>query len=96
MCGDSESRGFTLLEVLVVISFIVVTFTALFAVLSSAMEEAEANRVLFEDMLVLDKKLKLGLRTEVRRKERRLPNFPRVREVTYFYKDVFFVKYVAR
>ena len=93
--GNCE-KGFTLIEVLVALTVVAVAFTILFETLSSAGKKYEEAEELFEAVLRLDAKLKLGDHEGVEVKERTLPDFPRIKEKVYSYRGVFFIRYEGR
>jgi len=93
--GRSEG-GFTLLEVLIALTVIAVAFTTLLEVLARAGAAYEEGRELFGRVLYLDRKLKERDHRDLKVKRRRLPDFPRIREVVYSYGDVYFVRYEAK
>lgn len=95
MYGTSE-RGFTLIEVVVALIIISIAFTTLLDVLSSTTRKLENSEGTFEDFITLDRKLKLGDHEGLEVKSRKLPDFPRIKEITYFYKSTFFIRYEAR
>ncbi|WP_457600653.1 type II secretion system protein [Hydrogenivirga sp.] len=88
--------GFTLLEVVIALTLIAVSFTTLLEVLSFATSKYEEAREVLRDMLVLDKKLKEGNHEGLIVKRKRLPDFPAIEEVIYSYKGLFFVRYEQR
>ncbi len=86
-------RGFTLLEVLIALTIIAVAFTVLLEMLSNSAKRYESTSALIQKFLLLDKKLKEGDHRNLVVERKKLPDFPRIREVIYIYKDVFFIKY---
>ncbi len=60
MSGTSE-RGFTLIEVLIALTVISVAFTSLLEILSTAAGGLEKAQRRFENLIVLDRKLKEGV-----------------------------------
>jgi len=92
--GRSE-EGFTLLEVLIALTVIAIAFTTLLEVLARASAAYEEGRDLFSRVLYLDRKLKEKDHRDLEVERRKLPDFPRIREVVYSYGDVYFVRYEA-
>jgi prepilin-type N-terminal cleavage/methylation domain-containing protein len=86
-------RGFTLVEVLVALMIIATAFTALLELLSGARLNYAQGRDLFEKMIYLDTKLKLGEHEDLSVKREPVPDFPAIREAVYSYEDVFFIRY---
>jgi len=92
MCGSCE-RGFTLMEVLVALIILSGAFTVLLEVLSRAAENYGWAEKTFRDVLILDGKLKLGDYEGLEVRRRSLPDFPKVKEITYSYGEIYFVEY---
>ncbi len=95
MSGTSE-RGFTLIEVVVALIIISVAFTALLDILSNATRKLSHSENTFDNLLVLDRKLKLGDHEGLKIESRSLPDFPRIKEVTYSYDGIYFIRYEIR
>ncbi len=93
--GTSED-GFTLLEVVIALSIIAIAFTTLLEVLSVASSKYEDSRDTFEDMVFLDRKLKEKNHEGIDVRRRELPDFPKIKEVTYSYRGIFFIRYEAK
>ncbi len=89
-------RGFTLLEVVIAISIIAVTFTVLFEVLSVALSRYEDAKTKFNNIIFLDTKIKERNFEGIEIKRKRLPDFPRITEKMYIYQDVYFIELEAR
>ncbi len=95
MCGRSE-KGFTLIEVLIALIIIATAFTALLDLLGQSRRNFSASRQTFEDMILLDRKIKLGDHEGIVVKRTPVPDFPAIKEALYSYGDVFFVRYEQR
>ncbi len=95
MYGISE-KGFTLLELLIAITIIGISFTVLLEVLSSSAREYSSSDESFRTFLELDKKLKERNYEGLEVKEEKLPDFPSAKEVTYSLDGLFFIKYEVR
>lgn len=95
MSGASDG-GFTLLEVVVALVIVSVAFTVLLEFLSDSARRLEEAERTFEDVLLLDSKLKRGDHEGLEVKRKRLPDFPSIKEAVYRYGEVFFVRYEAR
>ncbi len=91
-----NNRGFTLIETLIALSIIVITFTVFLDLLARAryMLEEEARR--YEDMIVLDNKIKRGELRDVKIREKAVKDFPGLREVIYIYNTASFKRYEQR
>ncbi|GEM_PF-971498 len=89
-------RGFTLVEVLVAILIIGGAFTSLLTLLSNSRVHFSKSRETFERMVFLDSKLKLGNHEDIAVERHPVPDFPAIKEATYTYKDVFFIRYEPR
>ncbi len=91
-----SSRGFTLIETLIALSIIVIAFTVFLDLLARAryMLEEEAQR--YEDMVILDNKIKRGELKDVKIREKAVEDFPGLREVIYIYNTVSFKRYEQR
>jgi prepilin-type N-terminal cleavage/methylation domain len=78
-------RGFTLIEVLIALSVLVITFSVLFELLLSARKDYEFVKNLFQDMSTLNNKI-LGNRLDgVQVRERELKDYPGIKEVELSY-----------
>ncbi len=91
-CGRYK-RGFTLIEVLIALIIIATAFTALLELLSRSRANFSDARKTFEEMVILDRKLKLGDHTDVVVNRTPVPDFPAIKEAIYSYGDVFFIRY---
>jgi len=78
-------RGFTLIEVLVALSVLVITFSVLFELLLSAHKDYELARSLFQDMNLLNNKILENRMEGVRVRERELKDYPGIKEVELSY-----------
>jgi len=89
-------KGFTLVEVLLALIILSVCFTVLLDLISDATKGLEEGESTFSNLLTLDRKLKLfdyeGLDVNIKE----LPDFPRIKEVTYSYKNLSLTRYEAR
>lgn len=90
------SKGFTLLEVVIALTVIAVGFTTLIEFISVARERLARAEETFTNFLYLDGKVKRRNYEGLDVKEVKLPDFPRIVETTYAYRDVFFVRYKVR
>ena len=78
-------RGFTLIEVLIALSVLVITFSVLFELLLSARKDYELARNLFQDMGLLNNKILENRLEGVRVRERELRDYPGIKEVELSY-----------
>ncbi|SNZ16360.1 type II secretion system protein [Hydrogenobacter hydrogenophilus] len=83
MCGNS--KGFTLLEVLVATVLLGVFFSVLFDLLSNARKNYYESQLLFTDMLILNNKLILNQKENLEVKKEPLKDYPQIEETTYSY-----------
>ena len=93
---SGTSKGFTLLEVVIALTVIAIGFTALMELISVARSRLAEAEITFEDFLYLDGRVKRRDYEGLEVKEEKLPDFPRIVETTYAYRDVFFVRYKVR
>lgn len=78
-------RGFTLIEVLIALSVLVITFSVLFELLLSARKDYEFARSLFQDMSILNNKILENRLEGVQVRERELRDYPGIKEVELSY-----------
>ncbi len=78
-------RGFTLIEVLIALSVLVITFSVLFELLLSARKDYELARSLFQDMSILNNKILENKLEGVQVRERELKDYPGIKEVELSY-----------
>ncbi len=95
MSGKYEG-GFTLIEVLIALIVIATAFTALLDLLGQSRRNFSASRQAFDEMVYLDRKIKLGEHEGIVVKRTPVPDFPAIKEAVYSYKGVFFVRYEQR
>jgi prepilin-type N-terminal cleavage/methylation domain-containing protein len=78
-------RGFTLIEVLVALSVLVITFSVLFELLLSARKDYELAKSLYQDMGLLNNKILENRLEDVQVRERELKDYPGIKEVELSY-----------
>jgi len=78
-------RGFTLIEVLIALSVLVITFSVLFELLLSARKDYEFVKNLFQDMSTLNNKILENRLEGVQVRERELGDYPGIKEVEFSY-----------
>jgi len=78
-------RGFTLIEVLIALSVLVITFSVLFNLLLSARKDYELARSLYQDMSILNNKILENRLEGVQVRERELKDYPGIKEVELSY-----------
>jgi prepilin-type N-terminal cleavage/methylation domain len=78
-------RGFTLIEVLVALSVLVITFSVLFELLLSARKDYELAKSLYQDMGLLNNKILENRLEGVQVRERELRDYPGIKEVELSY-----------
>jgi prepilin-type N-terminal cleavage/methylation domain-containing protein len=78
-------RGFTLIEVLIALSVLVITFSVLFELLLSARKDYELARNLYQDMSLLNNKILENKLDGVQVRERELKDYPGIKEVELSY-----------
>jgi prepilin-type N-terminal cleavage/methylation domain-containing protein len=78
-------RGFTLIEVLVALSVLVITFSVLFELLLSARKDYEVAKNLYQDMSILNNKILENRLEGVQVRERELRDYPGIKEVELSY-----------
>jgi prepilin-type N-terminal cleavage/methylation domain-containing protein len=78
-------KGFTLIEVLVALSVLVITFSVLFELLLSARKDYELAKSLYQDMNLLNNKILENKLEGVRVRERELRDYPGIKEVELSY-----------
>ncbi len=78
-------RGFTLIEVLIALSVLVITFSVLFELLLSARKDYELVKNLFQDMSILNNKILENRLEGVQVRERELKDYPGIKEVELSY-----------
>jgi prepilin-type N-terminal cleavage/methylation domain-containing protein len=78
-------RGFTLIEVLVALSVLVITFSVLFELLLSARKDYELAKSLYQDMNLLNNKILENRLEGVQVRERELRDYPGIKEVELSY-----------
>jgi prepilin-type N-terminal cleavage/methylation domain-containing protein len=78
-------RGFTLIEVLIALSVLVITFSVLFELLLSARKDYELAKSLYQDMNLLNNKILENRLEGVQVRERELKDYPGIKEVELSY-----------
>jgi prepilin-type N-terminal cleavage/methylation domain-containing protein len=78
-------RGFTLIEVLIALSVLVITFSVLFELLLSARKDYELAKSLYQDMNLLNNKILENKLEGVQVRERELRDYPGIKEVELSY-----------
>jgi prepilin-type N-terminal cleavage/methylation domain-containing protein len=78
-------KGFTLIEVLVALSVLVITFSVLFELLLSARKDYELANSLYQDMNLLNNKILENRLEGVQVRERELKDYPGIKEVELSY-----------
>jgi prepilin-type N-terminal cleavage/methylation domain-containing protein len=78
-------RGFTLIEVLIALSILVITFSVLFELLLSAPKDYELAKNLYQDMSLLNNKILENRLEGVQVRERELRDYPGIKEVELSY-----------
>jgi prepilin-type N-terminal cleavage/methylation domain-containing protein len=78
-------RGFTLIEVLIALSVLVITFSVLFELLLSARKDYELAKSLYQDMGLLNNKILENRLEGVQVRERELRDYPGIKEVELSY-----------
>jgi prepilin-type N-terminal cleavage/methylation domain len=78
-------RGFTLIEVLIALSVLVITFSVLFELLLSARKDYELAKSLYQDMSLLNNKVLENKLDGVQVRERELKDYPGIKEVELSY-----------
>jgi prepilin-type N-terminal cleavage/methylation domain len=78
-------RGFTIIEVLVALSVLVITFSVLFELLLSARKDYELAKSLYQDMGLLNNKILENKLEGVQVRERELRDYPGIKEVELSY-----------
>jgi prepilin-type N-terminal cleavage/methylation domain len=78
-------RGFTLIEVLIALSVLVITFSVLFELLLSARKDYELAKSLYQDMSLLNNKILENRLEDVQVRERELKDYPGIKEVELSY-----------
>jgi prepilin-type N-terminal cleavage/methylation domain-containing protein len=78
-------RGFTLIEVLIALSVLVITFSVLFELLLSARKDYELAKSLYQDMNLLSNKILENRLEGVQVRERELKDYPGIKEVELSY-----------
>jgi len=78
-------RGFTLIEVLIALSILVITFSVLFELLLSARKDYELAKSLYQDMNLLNNKILENRLEGVQVRERELKDYPGIKEVELSY-----------
>jgi prepilin-type N-terminal cleavage/methylation domain-containing protein len=80
-------RGFTLIEVLIALSVLVITFSVLFELLLSARKDYELAKSLYQDMNLLNNKILENRLEGVQVRERELRDYPGIKEVELSYRS---------
>jgi prepilin-type N-terminal cleavage/methylation domain-containing protein len=78
-------RGFTLIEVLIALSVLVITFSVLFELLLSARKDYELAKSLYQDMNLLNNKILENRLDGIQVRERELKDYPGIKEVELSY-----------
>lgn len=87
------NKGFTLIEVIIAIVMIAIAFGILFDMLYKAKKDIEYSQKIFNNIIELDRKLKLNEFSKIKISEKSLPEYPQLLEKEYRFKDVYFVQY---
>ena len=93
-CGRYE--GFTLVEVVVALSIIAISFTVLIDTITSLGRETGRAEERFLKLVTLDRKVKEGDHEGVEITRTEVPDFPKAKEVVYSLEEVFLVRYEIR
>jgi prepilin-type N-terminal cleavage/methylation domain-containing protein len=91
-----QSKGFTLVELVIAFSIVAITFPVLLELLSAGLKLYESSSRLFHDLVVLDGKVKEGKLQGVEVSEQEVPDFPRVKEIRYDYGNVYLIRYSVK
>lgn len=83
-------EGFTLLEVLIAITLIGITFTTAYSLLYKAHSDYGYTKQLFENFLYIDSAIKEGNTENLKKTEKDIKVYP-IKEITYE-KDGVFIK----
>jgi len=78
-------KGFTLIEVLIALSVLVITFSVLFELLLSARKDYELAKNLYQDISILNNKILENRLDGVQVRERELKDYPGIKEVELSY-----------
>jgi prepilin-type N-terminal cleavage/methylation domain-containing protein len=78
-------KGFTLIEVLIALSVLVITFSVLFELLLSARKDYELAKSLYQDINLLNNKILENRLEGVQVRERELKDYPGIKEVELSY-----------
>jgi prepilin-type N-terminal cleavage/methylation domain-containing protein len=78
-------RGFTLIEVLIALLVLVITFSVLFELLLSARKDYELTKSLYQDMSILNNKILENRLEGVQVRERELKDYLGIKEVELSY-----------
>ncbi|MCX7739236.1 MAG: prepilin-type N-terminal cleavage/methylation domain-containing protein [Hydrogenothermaceae bacterium] len=92
MCG---SRGFTLLEMLIAISVIGITFTVGYNLLYKAQSDFEYTHKLLNNFLYLNSKIKQGNTSDLKKTEKELQGYP-IKEITYEREGIYLKVYIQK
>ncbi len=90
---SGKDKGFTLIETVIALTIIVISFTVFLDLLARARYVLEKEKIRFEDMVMLDTKIKLGDLEGVSVRKRSMQDFPGLIEVIYEYGTVYFKRY---
>lgn len=89
------SRGFTLLEVLIAITVIGITFTVGYNLLYRAHSDLDYTQRLLENFLYLDSKIKQGDSSGIKKTEKEISGYP-IKEIVYEKDGVILKVYQSR
>lgn len=87
------NRGFTLIEVLIALTILVISFGVLFEIISKATGDLDRAQKTFENVLFIDRKVKLNDLKDIETQQRSLSTYPQILERQYRYGDVFLTEY---
>ncbi|MCX7760991.1 MAG: prepilin-type N-terminal cleavage/methylation domain-containing protein [Hydrogenothermaceae bacterium] len=75
-------KGFTLLEILIAITIIGVTFTVAYGLLYKSRADLDYTLKLFDNFLYIDSSIKEGKTSDLNKTEKDIPGYP-IKEITY-------------
>ncbi len=91
-----KDKGFTLIETVIALSIIVISFTVFLDLLARTRYVIAEEQKRFNDMVKLDTKIKLGDMKDVKVQKRSMEDFPGLVEVIYQYGSIYFKRYEQR